>query len=130
MATTTTVVAEEGKWIKVGDEEWPVFSPKVGCVLEVEAPATALGSGKSGVVAILVTGVNSSESTGLVIPGRFVGGEVEEINTEFSSLVNRRGHRLHLCGSDPCAYSGEADLIHVTSARWRSIDHFEESYMK
>ena len=71
-----------------------------------------------------------SDPSGVWVSGRFVGGDSEEANAELSSRINRREHRIHLCGADPCTYGGDAALVHVVYARLWAASDFNEAYMK
>ena len=127
MTVTGVITRDEVKWIAIGEEGWSELAPGAGNVLEIRAPALGSEDADTGIGAVLVTGNDTGgDTTGTILMGR----DPEAAHTELSNRMNRRGHRLHLCGSDPCAYNGEMDLIHVTSARTFPLDSFEAPYMK
>ena len=52
--------------------------------------------------AVGITTCDPRDNRGLMVYGRVLGGEDEEILSSLSSLINRRNYSLHLCGGDPC----------------------------
>eukprot|EP00435_Cladocopium_sp_Y103_P056561 s1780_g19.t1 len=86
--------------------------------------------GTVGEAALLVTSVKRLEDGSLVLGGRVVGCNVEEVGKELSNLVNRRSMPIHLCWGDPCAVIGFAEMVHTTKARWWRRQTFVAPYMK
>ena len=131
MATVVAeAVEEEIPWVKLGEEDWGKLSPLVGTILEFGVVASGLESTDGGHGALLVTGVDLEESSGLLVSGRVVGADAESLSSELSNKVNRRGYRIHLCSAEKCTYAGEVDLIHVVSGRVHQAAEFKAPYMK
>ncbi len=72
-----------------------------GTVLEVKVRAPGLETGVEGVAAVVVTGANTGDASGVIVAGRCVGGSPEEIHGDVANRINRRGQRVHLCAGDP-----------------------------
>ncbi len=123
-------VEEEVPWVKLGEENWGKLSPLVGSILEFGVVASGLESEDGGHGALLVTGVDLEESSGLIVSGRVVGADAEGLSTELSNKVNRRGFRVHLCSAPSCTYGGDVDLIHVVTGRVHTAANFKAPYMK
>ena len=104
--------------------------PGGGTDFGIRDGAIGLDATTGGHGALLVTGSDVSDPSELWVSGRFVGGDSEEANAELSSRINRREHRIHLCGADPCTYGGDAALVHVVYARLWAASDFNEAYMK
>ena len=121
---------EEVPWVKLGEEDWGKLSPLVGTILEFGVVASGLDSTDGGHGALLVTGVDLEESSGLLVSGRVVGADAESLSSELSNKVNRRGYRIHLCSAEKCTYAGEVDLVHVVSGRVHQAAEFKAPYMK
>ena len=130
MATVTEPAEAGPVWFQVGSEGWQNFTPVAGQILEFGTVSIGLDTTTGGHGALLVTGSDTSDSSGPFVSGRFVGGDSEEANAELSSLINRREHRVHTCGADPCTYGGDAALVHVVHARLWDASVFNEAYMK
>lgn len=125
MTVTTTVTGEEPRWLKVGEEGWDGLVPGSGCVLEIRTPAAGWQLLEEGIGAVLVTGNDITDLSGVIVAGRCVGAQSDEIHGEMVTRMNRKGHRIHLCGSNPCGYGGSEEMIHVTSARRHSLKDFQ-----
>ena len=67
---------------------------------------------------------------GTTLSGRIIGCEEDAIGKELSSLINRKGYRLHLCMSKPCTAGPEEALVHAVSIRWFAGGDFDAPYMR
>lgn len=116
MTVTTTApnlaVGAEG-WLASGEEGWNALIPGAGSVLEIKTPAGPWELADEGLGAALVTANDTSDPTGVI-----------------DTRMNRKGQKIHLCGSDPCSYGGDAEIIHVYAAKPYLLKEFQADYMK
>ena len=122
----------EGAWVALGDPDhaWSSFLPQVGDVIEFETALVPPHYGVGGLGAFLVVKVEEAADGSLLLSGRCVGCNDEEIGKVLSSLLNRRQGVLHVCRESPCSLPEEERAIHVMKARWFERTGFNEEYMK
>lgn len=121
----------EGTWISLTDSPaWELFTPEEGDVVEFSTSLVTGHLGTAGIAALLVTHVARAEEGSLVLGGRVVGCDNEEVGKTLSTYINRRHMSVHVCWHAPCTHGGSEEMVHVTRLRWWPRSVFEAPYMK
>eukprot|EP00435_Cladocopium_sp_Y103_P019621 s4562_g4.t1 len=116
---------KEGDWLDWDDPEaWEKLFPLVGDVLEFDTELVLASGGAGTVGACLITSVSRERADGVVIYGRFVGSNNEEVAQLMSNHMNRRKLPLHLCWENPCR--GKSVLKEYTKAYGRDGEDEDE----
>ena len=79
--------------------------------------------------AFVVTDVKAESDASVVLEGRFVGANDEEVSKQLSTLINRRHKSLHLCREAFCPYEESENLVHARKVRWFPLEEFDTSYV-
>lgn len=121
---------EEGFYVVPSDPRWlkVIFTGKE--VLEFETYEDVNGSRIKVTGALLVNSLSENEAKELLVYGRYVGCDNEEVTKSFSNNVNRRNLPLHMCQKDPCDAQHLEVGAHVHRARWFKAANFGAPYMK
>ena len=120
----------EGFFVVSSDERWRAMDFKEKEVLEFEAVVEDEGEKVKCQAAMIMSRGEVTEHGDLLIYGRYIAADKDEVAKVMSNLINRRGWPVHLCGQDPC----EAQLLevgaHVSRARWFKPENFGATYLK
>ena len=119
------------QWLSLKDRAlWELFESQAEDVVEFRTELVPGFTDVGGLAAFLVTGVDRGGDGGLLLSGRVIGCDHEGVGKELSSLVNRKGYRLHLCPASPCAGGLEDSLVHTVSVRWFEGAGADAPYMR
>ena len=122
----------EQSWVAIEDADyaWENFLPQPGDVVEFEASLVPQHLGSLSIAAFLVLAVEEAADGSLVLQGRCVGSDNDDVGKTLSSMINRRLGALHLCRDSPCSFAEDPKLVHAVKARWHHRETFEADYMK
>ena len=131
MAEEDTYRKPYGQWLYLEDSPgWECLDIEPGEVVEFTTQHVPghLGSGAIG--AYLVRECSRAPDGSMVLKGRCVGCDNEEVGKTLSTLLNRHYLPLHLCWQEPCTLEGGSEVVHVVRARCFQREAFEAPYLK
>ena len=130
MAEEDTYRKPYGQWLYLEDSPGWECLDEPGEVVEFTTQHVPghLGSGAIG--AYLVRECSRAPDGSMVLKGRCVGCDNEEVGKTLSTLLNRHYLPLHLCWQEPCTLEGGSEVVHVVRARCFQREAFEAPYLK
>ena len=120
-----------GQWLSVEDSPiWEGLQLEPGDVVEFTARLVADHLGSGAHAAYLIREFSNYMDGSLLLRGRCLGCNDEEVGKTFTNLLNRRRLPLHLCWQEPCALDLGGEAVHVVRARFFKRGTFEAPYLK
>ncbi|CAL1140246.1 unnamed protein product [Cladocopium goreaui] len=120
-----------GQWLSVEDSPiWEGLQLEPGDVVEFTARLVADHLGSGAHAAYLIREFSNYMDGSLLLRGRCLGCNDEEVGKTLTNLLNRRRLPLHLCWQEPCALDLGGEAVHVVRARFFKRGTFEAPYLK